>query len=135
MNKQTFTREGPAGFRQRRQIPPGGAALRSRLHPAARPSHCGCLLEKLRVDSLLAEWQHCAGLSQDQVGGEWQPDEWIQTSVWFLEEIGGATRRERQTYVRFTRRMWDCGGKPRPIVQEPRTRRNFKVFENEGFRD
>jgi hypothetical protein len=26
---------------------------------------------------------------QEQVGGEWQPDKWIRTSVWILEEIGG----------------------------------------------
>jgi hypothetical protein len=26
---------------------------------------------------------------QEQVGREWQPDEWIRTSVWILEEIGG----------------------------------------------
>jgi hypothetical protein len=25
---------------------------------------------------------------QEQVGGEWKPDEWILTSVWILEEIG-----------------------------------------------
>jgi hypothetical protein len=29
------------------------------------------------------------GQGQEQVGGEWQPDEWIWTSVWILEEIGG----------------------------------------------
>jgi hypothetical protein len=26
---------------------------------------------------------------QEQVGGEWQPDEWIRTSVWIMEEFGG----------------------------------------------
>jgi hypothetical protein len=26
---------------------------------------------------------------QEQAGREWQPDEWIRTSVWILEELGG----------------------------------------------
>jgi hypothetical protein len=29
------------------------------------------------------------GQEQEQVGREWQPDEWIQTLVWIMEELGG----------------------------------------------
>jgi hypothetical protein len=29
------------------------------------------------------------GQEQEQVGWEWQPDEWIRTSVWMMEELGG----------------------------------------------
>jgi hypothetical protein len=29
------------------------------------------------------------GQEQEQVSREWQPDEWIRTSVWMMEELGG----------------------------------------------
>jgi hypothetical protein len=32
--------------------------------------------------------------NQEQVGREWQPDEWIQTSIWILEEFGGGRLEE-----------------------------------------
>jgi hypothetical protein len=36
---------------------------------------------------------------QEQAGGEWEPDEWIRTSVWILEEIGGG-HQERVANLR-----------------------------------
>jgi branched-subunit amino acid aminotransferase/4-amino-4-deoxychorismate lyase len=46
----------------------------------------GRLYEELRR---LGRDRHTKNQVQEQVDREWQPDEWIQTSVWILEEIGG----------------------------------------------
>jgi hypothetical protein len=47
----------------------------------------GRLYEELR--SLGRDRHTRIGQEQEQVGREWQPDEWIRTSVWILEELGG----------------------------------------------
>jgi hypothetical protein len=47
----------------------------------------GRLYEELR--SLGRNRHTRIGQEQEQVGREWQPDEWIRTSVWILEELGG----------------------------------------------
>jgi hypothetical protein len=57
----------------------------------------GRLYEELR--SLGRNRHTRIGQEQEQTGRKWQPDEWIRTSVWILEELGAATRREWHTYV------------------------------------
>jgi hypothetical protein len=47
----------------------------------------GRLCEELR--SLGRNRQTRIGQEQEQDGWEWQPDEWIRTSVWILDELGG----------------------------------------------
>jgi hypothetical protein len=47
----------------------------------------GRLYEELRS---LGHSRHTRiGQEQEQVGREWEPDEWIRTAVWILEELGG----------------------------------------------
>jgi hypothetical protein len=46
----------------------------------------GRLYEELR--NLGRDRHTRSGQEQDQAGREWRPDEWIQTSVWILEELG-----------------------------------------------
>jgi hypothetical protein len=47
----------------------------------------GRLLEELRR---LGRDRHTRmSQEQEQVGREWQPDEWIRTSVWIMEELRG----------------------------------------------
>jgi hypothetical protein len=47
----------------------------------------GRLNEELR--SLGRDRHTRMGQEQEQVGRDWQPDEWIRTSVWMMEELGG----------------------------------------------
>jgi hypothetical protein len=57
----------------------------------------GRLYEELRP---LGRDRHTRmGQDQEQVGREWQPDEWIRTSVWILEELGGG-HQEGVAYLR-----------------------------------
>jgi hypothetical protein len=67
----------------------------------------------------------------------WRMDS--DVSLDFGRNCGAATRSGWQTYVvsglgfilRFTLRRWDCGGKPRPIEQESRTR-NYEGLREGG---
>jgi hypothetical protein len=52
----------------------------------------GRLYEELR--SLGRNRHTRIGQEQEQVGREWQPDEWIRTSVWMIEELGGGHQEE-----------------------------------------
>jgi hypothetical protein len=72
----------------------------------------GRLYEELR--SLGRNRHTRIGQEQEQVGREWQPDEWIQTSVWIIEELGRSCQtgvvQKRNVDLRIFPRVYSAYG-------------------------
>jgi hypothetical protein len=70
----------------------------------------GRLYEELR--SLGRNRHTRMGQEQEQVGREWQPDEWIRTSVWIIEELGRSYQAdvvpERSVGLRIYPRVYNA---------------------------